>query len=93
MDIRIGSTPAVGMPSDKTFVPAGAVEAKVLAVRTPRQREDDGRQRGPERRAEPGPKDPAGGRVLVLLIRDGSSLPAGLESGEMRVFLRFAKRS
>ena len=92
MDIRIGSTPPIGMPSDKTPAPAGAVEAKVLAVRTPRRREGDSPDGGPERRNASGSKDPAGGRVLVLLIRDGSSLPEGLESGELRVFLRFAKR-
>jgi hypothetical protein len=30
--------------------------------------------------------------VLVLMIPDRSRLPEGLESGQYRVFLRFARR-
>lgn len=48
---------------------------------------------GVERRERrDGRRDPAGGRILVLLIPEGHRLPEKLEEGAWRVFLRFARR-
>lgn len=90
MDIRIGSLPPVGSRDDGRQPGPGAVEARVLAVRRPRRRGDS--VPPVERRAGDQQPDPPGGRVLVLMIPDGSALPEGIESGRIRVFLRFARR-
>ena len=92
MDIRVGGAPPVGTPAAKVAVPAGAVEGRVLGVRAPRRRGGDRPAEQPERRHGESSIDPAGGRVLILLIPDGQQLPADLESGAWRVFLRFARR-
>jgi hypothetical protein len=92
MDIRVGKTPPVGAAPEKQAGTGNAVEAKVLAVRAPRKRSGGAPPEGTERReGQPG-RDPHNGRVLLLLIPDGSVLPAGLERGDYRVFLRFTRR-
>jgi hypothetical protein len=70
------------------------VEARVLAIRAPRKRAKVNSAGRRVERREDGQNnpDPIGGRVLVLMIPDGSRLPEGLESGEYRIFLRFARR-
>jgi hypothetical protein len=73
-------------------VQGGAVEAKILAVRNPRRQRKGPPSPATERRETSAERDPATGRVLVLLIPDGSRLPEGIEPGSYRVFLRFAKR-
>lgn len=90
MDIRVGSTPPVGKHDDTQVSNPGGVEARVLAVRRPRRRGEP--QSGPDRRENHTERDPLTGRVLVLMIPDGSALPEGIESGRYRVFLRFARR-
>jgi hypothetical protein len=93
MDIRIGRTPPAGGPAGRPAAPEGAVEARLLAVRPPRRRCVQPPPGAPERREAGGDeRDPFNGRVLVLMIPDGSRLPPGLASGEYRVFLRFARR-
>lgn len=92
MDIKIGTVPAPGKPTERSGAgPNGLVEARLLAIRPPRRRVG-----GPpgveERRADGRDRDPVNGRVLVMLIPDGSVLPEGIESGRFRVFLRFARR-
>jgi hypothetical protein len=91
MDFRVGGPARTGSPAEKTVTAGTQLEAKVLAVRAPRSRTAAVRPHG-ERRKKPQQKDPAGGRVLVLMIPAGNRLPAGLERGEYRVFVRFAKR-
>ena len=93
MDIRVGSTvrPESGSRTDGQTAPP--VEARILAVRAPRRRRSGPGPNRSERRKDTQERpDPVGGKVLVLLIPDGSRLPAGLEDGEYRVFLRFARR-
>lgn len=93
MDIRVGATSPLGAGSDKTAAPAAPLEAKILAVRAPRRRASGPPGNRVERReGEQAKRDPLGGRVLVLMIPDGSRLPEGIESGEYRIFLRFARR-
>ena len=52
--------------------------------RTPRRRTKDGHARRD--------RDPVNARVLILMVPDGTRLPEGLDSGQWRVFLRFARR-
>ena len=92
MDIRVGSTPAVGSPAAKVAVAAGSIEARVLGVRAPRRRGGDRPGSQPERRHGETAPDPPSGPVLILLIPDGQQLPEGLDGGSWRVFLRFARR-
>jgi hypothetical protein len=92
VDIKVGSTPAIGDPRPRRAGENEAVEARLLAVRSPRRRAGGGPPQGSERRSTEEQRDPLTGRVLVLMIPDGSRLPDGLESGQWRVFLRFARR-
>lgn len=92
MDIRVGSAPEVGAPADPTTAQTGTLEARLLGVRAPRQTREGRQPKSGERRRGAAPRDPVNARVLILLIADGGRLPAGLESGNYRVFLRFARR-
>jgi hypothetical protein len=93
VDIKVG---AVSPPSRAAAKEAGqgerVLEAKVLAVRPPRQRPGRPPHRTGERREGSARRDPAGGRILVLLIPEGHKVPQGLASGSHRVFIRFARR-
>ena len=64
----------------------------MLSVRPPRRRRDRPPPNAPERRQKRGKPDPAGSRVLVLMIPDGQQLPKDLQTGSYRVFLRFVRR-
>ena len=92
MDFRVGKPDWVGRPGDSSGRAKGQIEARILAVRPPRRQQASGRKIGRERRANPEERDPRGGRVLVLMIPDGQQLPAGVEKGNFRVFLRFVRR-
>jgi hypothetical protein len=92
VDFRIGGPPPVGPPAEKTSLPGGVVEAKVLALRSPRSSADGVPPNGEERREARAGADARGGRVLVLFVPDARQVPEGLESGAFRVFLRFARR-
>ena len=88
MEIVIGSTPRVGPPPKRTPTAGGGfVEAKVLNVRQPRRRRENPPGQSDRRQKEA--QDPAGGRVMVLLIPEGYSLPTDITSGDYRIFLRF----
>lgn len=90
MEIVIGAAPRVGPPPKRN--PAGGggfVEARVLNVRQPRRR----RERPPgesDRRQFNAQDDPAGGRVMVLMVPEGYNIPPDITSGNYRIFLRFA---
>ncbi len=92
MDIRVGGSPALGSPAEKTVGTVGFIEGKVLAVRPPRRRRDGPPHDTPERREGSAGTDPTGGRVVILLIPDACQLPQGLETGAYRVFLRFTRK-
>jgi hypothetical protein len=92
MEIVIGAAPRVGPPPKRG--PSGGpgfVEARVLNVRQPRRR----RERPPgegDRRHDAAVQDPVGGRVMVLLVPEGYNIPPDIDSGNYRIFLRFAPR-
>ncbi len=88
MEIVIGATQRVGPPGKKTKPQGNVVEARILNVRPPRRR-----PRGPGNdQAERHNDDPAAGRVMVLLVPEGYHIPQDVDSGNYRVFLRFAPR-
>jgi len=91
MEFVVGATPQVGLPPKHSAGNGGFVEAKVLNVRPPRRK----KQRLPDendRRQANAPKDPLGGRVMVLLVPEGYNIPRDIASGKYRTFLRFAPR-
>ncbi len=86
IDIIIGSVPPVappGSPSRKTGE-GGMFEAELLNVRDPRYRGAEARRKGRQ--------DPQRGRVLTLMIPDGTILPKDLAPGKYKVMLRFVKK-
>jgi len=92
MDFRVGGSSNIGPTGPKTADLRQPIEAKVLAVRPPRQRSSGPPKQLSERREKPGKRDPRDGRVLLLMIPEGRQLPAGLARGEYRVLLRFVRR-
>ena len=93
MDIIIGSIQA---PTWRNTVapPAGStqVEAKLLAVRAPRQKRQ-GTTPGGQRRQSQNPKDPLNAQVLILMVPDKRALPRNLDSGHWRVVLQFVPQT
>ncbi len=92
MEIVIGAAPRVGPPPKRG--PSGGpgyVEARVLNVRQPRRRRERPPGEGDRRHANAN-QDPVGGRVIVLLVPEGYNLPSDIDSGNYRIFLRFAPR-
>lgn len=89
VDIIIGAIEPI-TPSKTQPTPSGApVEAELLHIREPRQRVIG--PQGEERRRQPR-QDPQRGRVLTLLIPDGSHLPKDLDIRHYKVLLRFMKK-
>lgn len=91
MHIVIGDSQPIYQPQKREADRGGALEAKVLAVRPPRRQAGE-QPDGGERRREGGQTDPAGGKVLLLLAPEGHNVPADLDSGKYRVFLRIVPR-
>ena len=92
MEIVIGATPRVGAPLKSTPAAGGGyVEATVLNVRPPRRRQERAPNQG-DRRTKKNAVDPASGRVMTLMIPEGYNIPRDIESGNYRIFLRFAPR-
>ncbi|ADW17076.1 hypothetical protein Despr_0902 [Desulfobulbus propionicus DSM 2032] len=89
VDIIIGSTEPVGLPTGKPGPTGAPVEAELLHVREPRHRIVG--PLGQERRRQQR-QDPHNGKVLTLLIADGASLPKDLDIKKYKVLLRFMKK-
>ncbi|MBM9536930.1 hypothetical protein [Desulfobulbus alkaliphilus] len=89
VDIIIGSIEPLGSPTSKPPVTGGLIEAELLNVRNPRQRISGPRLQ--ERRRQPR-SDPHKGKVLTLLIPDGTTLPKDLDGKQYKVLLRFMKK-
>lgn len=89
VDIIIGSIAPTGSPTNKPPANGAPVEAELLHIREPRQRITG--PLGQERRKQPR-RDPQKGRVLTLLIPDGTYLPKDLDGKTYKVLLRFMKK-
>lgn len=90
MEIVIGASPYVGLPEKKRRLAGEAVvEAHFLAMRRPRKPYGMPRQGEQNRRFRISGLDPAGGRILTLLVPDSNNLPKDIASGEYKIFLRF----
>jgi len=89
VDIIIGTIVPPGSPTNKPPTSGAPVEAELLHVREPRQRITG--PLGQERRKQ-ARRDPQNGRVLTLLIPDGTHLPKDLDGKTYKVLLRFMKK-
>lgn len=93
MEIVIGAISRVGPPGPKTAeMRAGTVEAKLLNVRQPRRRQGRPPTGQADRRGGKTSPDPSSGRVVVLLIPEGYSLPKDIDEDNYRILLRFVPR-
>ena len=89
VDIIIGAVMPTGPPVNKPGVGGAPVEAELLNIREPRQRIVG--PLGQERRRQ-FRQDPQNGRVLTLLIPNGTVLPKDLDGKKYKVLLRFTKK-
>ena len=89
VDIIIGSIEPVKSPVTKPGPGGAPIEAELLHVRDPRQRIIG--PLGQERRKMPR-QDPLNGKVLTLLIPDGTTLPKDLDIKKYKVLLRFMRK-
>ena len=89
VDIVIGAIQPTGPPVSKQGPTAGAIEAELLDIREPRQNISG--PSGKERRRQ-FRQDPVNGRVLTVLVPNGTVLPKDLDSRKYKVLLRFVKK-
>ncbi|TWI75292.1 hypothetical protein LZ24_00743 [Desulfobotulus alkaliphilus] len=89
MEIIIGKTAESSSAGHRGHprLQQGDVPVKVLKVRPARSRRSTLLQ-GKDRRDENVNTDPMRGKVLVLMVPDGSRLPPDLETGEYQLRLR-----
>jgi len=93
MEIIIGAASKIGGTTIRSGCHrAGHVEARLLNSRPSRKRYGHLPNGGKDRRGEKNIPDPSSGRVLTLLVPEGYEIPADLDSGKYRLFLRFAPR-
>jgi hypothetical protein len=92
MEIVIGRAQPVGPPASQKAVSGEFIEAKMLNLRPPRRRKTGTPPGQTERRNQNSTNDPVGGRVMTLLIPNGFAIPKDIESGNYRIFLRFARQ-
>jgi len=90
VDIIIGGIQPPGPPSGQSRPRKEApIEAEILNVRNPRQR--IGKPKGKERRRQ-FRRDPAGSKVLTILVPRGGLLPKDLDGRKYKVILRLQKK-
>ncbi len=90
MEIIVGSIPPV--PTQSKTIPqknAQFIEAKLLHVRPPRK--GIAGPSGMERRNKQA-KDPLKGRVLTIMVPDGSLLPSDIDSGRYNLSIRLVRK-
>ncbi|GAB6146655.1 hypothetical protein [Desulfocicer niacini] len=92
MHFVIGAPQRVGPPAKKQETKNGQLEARILNVRSPRKRPRRKSSRPQDRRYRSPEHDTASGRVMVLLVPDGYKIPRDINSGDYRIFIRFARR-
>jgi hypothetical protein len=92
MDFTVGQIGRTTSAADRKGGPGAPVEARVLHVRAPRRtRKAPPPDSRDTRRSGSTPADPPGAQVLVLLVPDAHRLPADLNEGNYRIFLRFVR--
>ena len=89
VDIVIGTIQPIGPPVNKPGTTAGTIEAEILNIRKPRQ--NIFRPTGKERRKQ-FRQDPVNGRVLTVLVPNGTILPKDIDSRKYKVMLWFLKK-
>ena len=90
MEIIIGSIPPLPAQSKKTPEKnAQFIEAQLLHVRPPRK--GIAGPSGMERRTKQA-KDPLKGRVLTIMIPDGSLLPSDIDGGGYNLSIRLVRK-
>ena len=89
MEFVVGAPRPIGSPDKRLPNQPRMVEARVLNVRPPRRGVADLAGDQEDRRKQSPRQDPAAGRVMVLLVPEGHFMPADIDSGNYRVFLRF----
>jgi hypothetical protein len=89
MEFVVGAPQPIGPPGKQPHSQPQVVEARVLNVRQPRRGPAGAEGKKENRRNHSPQQDPAAGRVMVLLVPEGYYLPADIDSGNYRVFLRF----
>lgn len=89
VDIVIGAIQPVGAPTSKPGPSGSAIEAEILDIREPRQTITG--PTGKERRRQ-FRQDPINGRVLTVLVPNGTMLPKDLDNRKYKVLLRFQKK-
>jgi hypothetical protein len=93
MEIIIGAATKMQTAMSKSETGGGSlVEARMLKVRPARRGGELAPPGDEDRRTIQNAQDPSSGRILTLLVPDDASLPKDVQSGDYRVFLRFAKR-
>jgi hypothetical protein len=89
MEFVVGAPTPIGSPGKRLPDQPQVVEARVLNVRPPRRRVEGPAKNREDRRKQSSRQDPAAGRVMTLLVPEGYHVPADIDSGNYRVFLRF----
>jgi hypothetical protein len=92
MEFVVGAPQPIGPPGKRLPNQPQVVEARILNVRPPRRGPRSLAEKKEDRRGLSPQQDPAAGRVMVLLVPEGYYVPADIDSGNYRVFLRFVPR-
>lgn len=89
VDIIVGGIPPAGPPISAARPTGTGVEAELLNIRNPRQRitGPKGRERRKQFR-----QDPVNGKVLTILVPNGTLLPGDLDCKSYKIVLRFMKK-
>jgi hypothetical protein len=90
VDIVIGAIQPTGPPANKPGTTAdGSIEAELLNIRKPRNAiaGPTGKERRKQFR-----QDPVNGRILTILVPNGTMLPNDLDVRRYKVRLRFMKK-
>jgi len=90
MEIVIGAAPYIGLPHKKRRLSKDTVvEAKFLAMRHSRRPYGVPKEGEQNKRFRISGLDPAGSRILTLLVPDSNNLPQDIASGDYKIFMRF----
>ena len=89
VDIVIGAIQPTGPSNKPSTTAGGSIEAELLDIREPRHAISG--PAGKERRKQ-FRQDPVNGRILTILVPNGTILPKNLDARHYKVMLRFMKK-